>query len=307
METPIKKRCSKCQNEYLLEEFVRYKSKPDGRGSLCKACNRIRLKEYRAANPDAARASWEKYHANNKDKKREWRKRRQQELTEHHRIHGPSVTEQRCPRCGITKPADQFYRSNETASGLANRCAECCSAIQKEWRQTNIEKAAGKDALAWQRYRVRYQSNFKRWMENNRPKRNAYRNVVHAQRMQDDPVYRISMALRKRVYLGLKGIRKSASTEKLIACTFEDCRKYIEAQWEPWMSWDNFGEGEGTWQMDHIVPVASFDLTDPEQQRLCFHYSNLRPLCSKQNREKWHRHNPSDLEALRKRVNEGVK
>jgi len=42
------------------------------------------------------------------------------------------------------------------------------------------------------------------------------------------------------------------------------------------MSWDNYGYRG--WHIDHIRPCASFDLTDPEQQRECFHYTNLQPL-----------------------------
>jgi HNH endonuclease. len=47
------------------------------------------------------------------------------------------------------------------------------------------------------------------------------------------------------------------------------------------MSWDNYGR-DG-WHIDHIRPCASFDLTDPEQQRQCFHYTNLQPLWAADN------------------------
>lgn len=49
------------------------------------------------------------------------------------------------------------------------------------------------------------------------------------------------------------------------------------------MTWDNLGE----WQIDHRKPCVSFDLTDPEQQRACFHYSNLQPLWEADNKAKW--------------------
>ena len=41
------------------------------------------------------------------------------------------------------------------------------------------------------------------------------------------------------------------------------------------MTWDNYGS---YWHVDHIIPCCKFDLTDPEQQLKCFHYTNLQPL-----------------------------
>jgi hypothetical protein len=41
-----------------------------------------------------------------------------------------------------------------------------------------------------------------------------------------------------------------------------------------------------TWHVDHIIPCALFDLTNFEQQKQCFHYSNLTPLLAKKNLSK---------------------
>ena len=40
------------------------------------------------------------------------------------------------------------------------------------------------------------------------------------------------------------------------------------------MTWDNYGK----WHVDHIKAVTKFDLTDPEQQKICFNYKNLQPM-----------------------------
>jgi hypothetical protein len=61
----------------------------------------------------------------------------------------------------------------------------------------------------------------------------------------------------------------------------EQLRQHLEAQFTDGMSWDNYGR-DG-WHIDHIRPCASFDLTDPEQQRQCFHYTNLQPLWAADN------------------------
>lgn len=68
---------------------------------------------------------------------------------------------------------------------------------------------------------------------------------------------------------------------------------HIESLFQDGMTWDNRGQGSGKWEIDHIVAVGLFDLQDPEQQRQCFHYTNLRPL--------WHEdHKAKTIEDNRK-------
>lgn len=74
---------------------------------------------------------------------------------------------------------------------------------------------------------------------------------------------------------------KACKTTRLIGCTVEELRHHLEAQFADGMSWDNYGRNG--WHVDHIRPCASFDLTDPEQQRQCFHYTNLQPLWAADN------------------------
>ncbi len=63
---------------------------------------------------------------------------------------------------------------------------------------------------------------------------------------------------------------------ELIGCTTEELWSYLESKFEPWMTWEN--HGVGGWDIDHIRPCVSFDLTDPKQQRICCNWSNLQPM-----------------------------
>ena len=60
----------------------------------------------------------------------------------------------------------------------------------------------------------------------------------------------------------------------LVGCSAEDLRCHIEKQFQPGMSFENYGE----WHVDHIRPCASFDLSQTDQMRECFSWRNLQPM-----------------------------
>jgi hypothetical protein len=114
-------------------------------------------------------------------------------------------------------------------------------------------------------------------------------------RLASDPKHRVVASIRSRIQQLIRGrYIKAAGTEKLLGCTWQQAREHLEAQFRPGMSWETYGQ-KG-WHIDHIRPCASFDLSDPEQQRQCFHYSNLQPLWAAENlskSDKWEADLPS--------------
>jgi len=71
---------------------------------------------------------------------------------------------------------------------------------------------------------------------------------------------------------------------EMIGCSPLELRRWIESQWEDWMTWDNLGnKKEGNWQIDHIVPCSWFNQCDEYDAAICWHHFNLRPLCSVEN------------------------
>ena len=104
------------------------------------------------------------------------------------------------------------------------------------------------------------------------------------ERVDSDPGFKVEYLLRGRINAAFRfrGIHRSLKTEELLGCPVVVAMAHIEAQFADGMSWDNWGE----WEVDHVKPCAAFDLTDPAQQRECFHYSNLQPLWSFDNRSK---------------------
>lgn len=141
--------------------------------------------------------------------------------------------------------------------------------------------------------RARRMANSNRWlakMEATDPVRYADYKKRRTEREMNyrrtNPQRKFACALRTKVYVAIhrqQGGKKTANTVTLTGCTVLELMKHIEKQFEPGMTWETFGRGEGKWSMDHVRPLASWDLTDPAQQLEAFHWSNLAPRWSVEN------------------------
>ena len=107
-----------------------------------------------------------------------------------------------------------------------------------------------------------------------------------ANKEKTDPNFKIKKTIRLRILKVLKRnrIKKCHKSVDLLGCTVEEAKVHLEKQFKEGMTWEN--HGNNGWHIDHIIPCASFDLTDPEQQKKCFHYTNLQPLWAHENLSK---------------------
>lgn len=123
-------------------------------------------------------------------------------------------------------------------------------------------------------------SRVKRWNKTNRVRVTAY----YRNRRHTDPAYAMEVRLRNRLgeLIRKSGARKAGNTVELLGCSVQQLVAHIESLFLPGMSWENRSQ----WHIDHKRPCKSFDLTDPVQQRACFHFSNLQPLWGPDNLRK---------------------
>ncbi len=180
----------------------------------------------------------------------------------------------KCTKCGELKDLSGYQRRSDSKDGYRNQCKVCHTEYLDEWRKENREYLLKQN----REYNAVNKEKRAAYSAENREKDNKYQR----NRRKADLCYRIKRNLRIRVWGALKGINKSTPTLELIGCDIKEFRKHIERQFVEGMSWDNYGE----WEVDHIRPCASFDLTDTEEQSVCFHYSNTQPLWRTDNRAK---------------------
>lgn len=107
-----------------------------------------------------------------------------------------------------------------------------------------------------------------------RPEVKAARRQRNRERWRTDPEFKLAVLLRKRINQALKNRRKVTSAIAALEYTVEELRAYLADKFVPGMSWENHGE----WHIDHIKPLASFDLEDAIQYAEACHYTNLQPL-----------------------------
>lgn len=184
---------------------------------------------------------------------------------------------------------DWYWRNHEKAK--AQRRKSSAKNVAKiviyinEWRNKDREKfnaqrrdhyqRNGARIREWQKkYRVGKPSRYAN--PDYKAKRLVYEREYMKRRMKTDINFRIKERLKARIRKVLKSAktRKPMATMKLVGCDIKFLKGFLEARFKEGMSWENYGK----WHIDHVIPLAEFDLTKPEQQRQAFNYTNLQPL-----------------------------
>jgi hypothetical protein len=218
------------------------------------------------------------------------------------------TTSRECTKCGETKDFSCFNKDKTAKFGIKPRCIECTNQQKAEYRKNNREKIIASSRKYSQRpetkerkkqYREDNKEKIKEtnakyieankdkikeqqklYAQNNRDKINERRK----QYLASNPNARLAHNLRARFHDALKrsSFGKTSTTIHFLGAEIETIKQHLQTLFLQGMSWDNYGE----WEIDHIIPIASFDLSSEEEQLRCFHYTNLQPLWSSENRSK---------------------
>ena len=124
----------------------------------------------------------------------------------------------------------------------------------------------------------------KTYQKNNRVRLQEYKN----NRARTNPFFKLQKVLRARMLSAVKRGTKNGSAIKDLGCTIVELKLHLEKQFKDGMTWEN--HGLHGWHIDHIVPLAFFDLHDKEQFARAVHYTNLQPLWAKDNWTKGKKH-----------------
>lgn len=97
-----------------------------------------------------------------------------------------------------------------------------------------------------------------------------------------DPAFRLYSNTSRSIRQAIGQRKGGRQWEALVGYTLADLVAHLERQFDVRMTWENMGE----WEVDHIRPRCSFDLSNEDEFRQCWALTNLRPLWAKANRAK---------------------
>jgi hypothetical protein len=262
--TVLLKTCTKCGKEKPADAFKRRKHSADGLRNDCAACNAARTRVWAA----------------------EKRPR----------------TEKRCPACEETKSATSFSSDAAAKDGLHWRCNGCANDTR---RAKTAEKIAGwskscvRCAVAlkpsygiWsQRYcpacrpvgyaEVRTAA-VKAWTAKQDPSIRRAKSRAHGRKRRQDPKYRVHDTMTSRIHKVLRRA-KGLPLHKILPYSHQQLVDHLEAQFQPGMSWENYGR-KG-WHVGHRKPVCRFKFTAVTDKGFqeCWALANLFPQWEEEN------------------------
>jgi hypothetical protein len=175
-----------------------------------------------------------------------------------------------CAKCKEEKELIEFRVDKTIKCGYRSYCNICQNIKSKEDGKKRYKNGKRKqynkdnaDVIS---------SKYKEWRLNNI----SSISKKAMERYNKDPEHKLKHVLRVRIQKALKLNCKTTSSIELLGCNISEYRIYLESKFTEGMNWENYGR-KG-WHIDHIIPCDSFNLSDIEQQKQCFHYTNTQPL-----------------------------
>lgn len=179
-------------------------------------------------------------------------------------------------------PLELKRRRNEHQKLYYQNNKEKVAIYRKEYQKKNKEKCYERSRLWREKNAEHRKLQQHQYREINKVK---IRNALNRRRAENINVH-ISNILRNRIGQAMrrKKQNKEGSGVKDLGCSVDELRFYLEGKFTDGMNWNNWGQ-KG-WHIDHIVPLAFFDLTDRAQFLQACHYTNLQPMWAMENYKK---------------------
>jgi hypothetical protein len=265
------KRCTKCKEVKSIDGFNVCLQRKDGLYPSCKACRKLAKTGF------------------------VWAKKEGAEVPE-------GMKE--CPECQRVLSVGAFNKDSARKDGLGFRCRACC----KKYSEENRERGAERGHLYYLENMDSHKASMAVWREDHKEEISAYhkklrlenpekmsvasaasfqrnKDKIYARikkRIGEDPNFRLASCLRARFSSALRGGYKSGSAVRDLGCCMDKLRVFLESHSKYFLE----DLGRNGVQIDHIIPLSQFDLSDRKELLKAVRYTNLQLLWCTDNQKK---------------------
>ena len=247
------KTCTKCNTVKPLSDYAPQERGLYGRHSQCKKCRNAQRKARYEANIESERASGRRNYWKNPEARKAYSRKRGAEN-----------------RDDIREYNRQYYVDNKERENARKK--KHYSENHEYYAQKAKERRLDPDKLADDMARE------SRYRKNNRPEISRKALKYHHKRYESNEEYRLKCNLRSVIRQAIrKGIApKHATSITLLGCQIEDALKHL----------NGMGYNKELHDVDHVIPLARFDIKKEDHQMVAFNYMNIQPLGKSENRSK---------------------
>lgn len=195
-----------------------------------------------------------------------------------------------CVDCSRFFVSSEEYKAKRRAKGKTEeqkqKSREFSAAYHKEHRDRILEEMRERNKAYYEKNKKKIIGQVRSYVAENKEWRRRYASNWNKEKRNNDPEFAMLCVMRKFVARMMDRIKKKRKehdrTKDILGYTAKEFVEHIEPMFKPGMSWENHGE----WHIDHIRPLASFDLFDDEQRKIANSLHNLQPLWAKKNLKK---------------------
>jgi hypothetical protein len=229
-----------------------------------------------------------------------------------------------CRKCKVPKYLIDFNKSTRNKDGRRSYCRDCENKdkrkynylhpdIARNYYTNNLPTLKEKQKIYNSKTKEQGNARKRKYVINNPEKRleqsrnyyhrhkkeikkrnDAKREINNRKRVEyinSNQQAKLAHNYRTLIWKSLKTKSNGGRLQELLGCNIDYFVIHLESLWELGMSWDNYGIGEMKWNVDHIIVLDDFDLTNYSQAKRAFHYTNTQPMWSSQNCSKSNRYN----------------
>jgi DNA-directed RNA polymerase subunit F len=189
----------------------------------------------------------------------------------------------KCCVCNLVLPLEKFHKSNNKC-GYRSHCRKCRTLVDpyrpeyfKKWRKNNSEIKSKMD----KEYRERNSEKIKLYRSTLEYKnKKASWDKKRYEKTKKDPLSLLKVKIKSSMSTSIRYSKKNKYFE-ILGYTVEDLKERLEQTFTSEMSWGNYGRGG--WHIDHIKPLALFDMSQEEDFIKAWSLSNLQALGESEN------------------------